>query len=366
MRYVDAGRTRIKGIFLKVNNTDHDDAVLRPDERLGNINWPEMREISSPEIGANDCLLVCAGFEDRSVEVLKRIQDEGRTRFSVGVVRYLPEYPQNRVEELRTISRHVGLSVTEFVYDRENPSGFGEELRDFSQTSSRVFVDISGMSRLLIVQALVALAGNQRHAVSVVYGEADDYPPSKEEIRRDQDEDETRAVLSYLSSGIFEIAAAPELSAVSMLGEAIRLVAFASFNPAQLSNLIQELQPTYVEFIHGLPPRQNNKWRTQAIRELNKGILEEFRGKREQDASTLDYRETLNLLLSIYSERNEFDRIVVAPTGSKMQAVAVGLFRAALNDVQIVYPTPQVFSNPDAYTKGVRQLYQVDLPTEWS
>jgi hypothetical protein len=59
-----------------------------------------------------------------------------------------------------------------------------------------------------------------------------------------------------------------------------------------------------------------------------------------------------------------FDRIVVAPTGSKMQAVAVGLFRSVLYDVQIVYPTPQTFTAPDEHTIGIRQLYKVDLPIE--
>ena len=59
-----------------------------------------------------------------------------------------------------------------------------------------------------------------------------------------------------------------------------------------------------------------------------------------------------------------FDRIVVAPTGSKMQSVAVGLFRAVLHDVQIVYPTPQFFAEPRNYTLGMRQLYQLDLPID--
>jgi hypothetical protein len=57
-----------------------------------------------------------------------------------------------------------------------------------------------------------------------------------------------------------------------------------------------------------------------------------------------------------------FDRIVVAPTGSKMQAVAVGLFRSVMYDVQIVYPTPQIFIAPHEHTIGIRQLYKVDLP----
>ena len=81
-------------------------------------------------------------------------------------------------------------------------------------------------------------------------------------------------------------------------------------------------------------------------------------------ASTRDYRETLRILIKVYGERSMFDRIVVAPTGSKMQAVAVGLFRSVMYDVQIVYPTPQIFIAPDEHTIGIRQLYKVALPTE--
>jgi len=171
-------------------------------------------------------------------------------------------------------------------------------------------------------------------------------------------------VLSYISSGIFEVASTPELASVSMLGEAIRLVAFPSFDPVQLSNLMQELQPTYTELIHGVLPAQKNKWRTKAIDELNRPTLDAAQRRENHMASTRDYRETLRILIKVYGERSMFDRIVVAPTGSKMQAVAVGLFRAVLYDVQIVYPTPQIFTAPHEHTVGIRQLYKVDLPTE--
>ena len=55
------------------------------------------------------------------------------------------------------------------------------------------------------------------------------------------------------------------------------------------------------------------------------------------------------------------ERIVVAPTGSKMQTVAVGIFRAFLDDIQIVYPTPHLFPKPDKYTTGSRKMYRLDL-----
>ena len=352
-----------------MNRPTGNHTVLRRDERVRDIVWPTIKKTYAPEIRHSDCLLVCAGFEERAGSTLRRIcesQIVGRKQpppgFSIGIIQYLPEQPQNRVDELRAISERLGLCVTDFSYYRENPSDMAEELREFGQMDNRIYVDISGMSRLLIVQTLVALIHGKNRPVSILYSEAMEYPPSEDEFERDKKETGVGAPASYLSSGTFEIAVLSELSSVSMFGEANRLVAFPSFDPTQLTNLVQEIQPTYTELIHGVPLDQKNKWRTEAIRYLNARTLDELYGTIDHKASTLDYMETLDILLNIYAQRSMFDRLVVAPTGSKMQAVAVGLFRAALPDVQIVYPTPRTFAEPDEYTVGFRQLYQLDLP----
>ena len=346
-----------------MNNDIFDNRLLRMDQRLSGVDWPQLIKIDVPSVKKSDCMLVCAGFEDRSVETLRRIRGAGKSGFSLGLVSYLPEQTENREEELHAISRDAALEVTRFVYDRENPAGMGKKLKDFTQGFGHIFIDISGMSRLLIVQTLAALIYNQNQQVSIIYGEADKYPPSKAEFQ--QPNNIAEPVFSYLSSGIIEIALTPELSSVAMLGEPLRLVAFPSFDPSQLTNLIHELQPAYLELIHGIPPSQENQWRKSAIRELNFSALDGlYRIENEHEASTLDYRETLHKLLEIYAKRNMFDRIVISPTGSKMQAIAVGLFRAALHDVQIVYPTPQVFTSPNEHTLGLRQLYQLDIPAE--
>lgn len=364
MLYAGAGLTQIKRNFFLMNSHVAQKPLLRPDEKLGKLEWSSLQEIEFPSIGTEDCLLICAGFEDRAIETLRRTCKAGRTGFSLGIVTYLPDYQENRIKELRAISEKAGIRTTEFVYDRENPTGMGGKLECFTRQFNHVFIDISGMSRLLIVQTLVALISEENGKISIIYGEAEEYPPSKDTFEQNNQDDNAGPAPSYLSSGIFEIAATPELSSVSMLGEPIRLIAFPSFAHEQLTNLIQELQPTYAEFIHGVPPDPKNKWRTEAIRRRNLPTLNELRGKNDLEASTLDYRETLHKLLDIYAERSMFDRLVVAPTGSKMQAVAVGLFRAVLHDVQIVYPTPQTFTEPGRYTLGLRQLYKVDLPTE--
>lgn len=335
--------------------------VMTAAERLQIVDWPVLREADLPGIEAGDCLLVCAGFEDRAVEALRRVRESGRGDFSLGVVIYSPSYQQNKLESILGIGRNARLETTKFQYDRENPAGIGERLANFASAFNHVYVDISGMSRLLIVQTLVALLATEA-PVTIVYGEAESYPPSKDQFDSDR-KDHTGLAPGYLSSGIFEIAATPELASVSMPGEAIRLLAFPSFDPSQLANLLQELQPTYVDLVHGLPPAVENRWRREAIRKLNSSILEPLRKKDDHKACTRDYRETLRILIEIYQKRSMFDRLVVAPTGSKMQAVAVALFRAVLYDVQIVYPTPQIFTEPDRYTVGTRQLYELDLPT---
>lgn len=338
-------------------------AVTRRDERLRGVQWPQLRKVKTPNVEAGDCVLVCAGFEERAVSGLARICGSGRGEgVVVGLINYAPEVTENRKDELLKIGGRHRLKLAEFVYDRERPAGMGERLADFAKAFRRVFVDISGMSRLLIVQTVASLLGAGNLRVSIIYTTAKMYPPSRAQFEKDLKDAQASPTASYLSSGILDIAATPELGSVAMVGESVRLIAFPSFDPAQLTNVVQELQPTYVEYIHGKPPeKEADGWRTTAIRKLNSRILREVTG-REHENSTLDYRETLETLFRVYAERSMFDRLVVAPTGSKMQAVAVGVFRAGLHDVQIVYPTPQVFAKPDEYTVGARDLYQLDLP----
>ena len=69
----------------------------------------------------------------------------------------------------------------------------------------------------------------------------------------------------------------------------------------------------------------------------------------------------MTALLDIYDKYSVMERIIIAPTGSKMQTVAVGIFKAFMDDIQIVYPTPRLFPEPKEYTKGARQLYILNL-----
>lgn len=337
--------------------------VLRIDERLAELAKPPLEPIARTRLHSNDCLIVCAGFEDRSLAVLQQALAGGQ-HFRVILVEYLPFMPANRARELAALCEQVGINPTRLVYDRQNPAGFGALLAGKATACpGRIYVDVSAMSRLLIVQTLVALRqspGGLQRAV-VAYAEAQTYPPDRQDVEVGirQSEVDPLYVVLFLSSGVHDVNIVPELSALSFGANQMRLVVFPSFNPHQLTALRADLQPSRFTLIHGNPPSPQNQWRPEAISRLNR--LDSVPNAEHVSASTLDYRETLDCLLELYRREATRERLVISPTGSKMQTVAVGLLRAFMDDVQIVYPTPKEFRSPDNYTKGVGQLYLLDL-----
>ena len=136
----------------------------------------------------------------------------------------------------------------------------------------------------------------------------------------------------------------------------IHLIAFPSFNPVQLINPNDELQPTHVSLMHGTPPDHINQWRIQAIKDVNAKTIESIPNKKDYETSTLHYQETLQQLLKIYAEHSAFDKLVISPTGSKMQSVAVGIVVAFLLDLPVAYPTPMSFSDMEHHIVGMSNL----------
>ena len=340
-----------------MSNEDVPEVPLRLDEHLSEKRWSRLLPIHEISVGSQDCIIICAGFEDRALAGLE-LACRASKSFHVILIRYLPRVEENQGLTTIEFCREHRLEFTEFVYDRENPTGMGIFLAEYVSRFNAVFVDISGMSRLLIVQIIVALVREQRE-FGVIYTEAKVYPPLEQEYEDLNALDGLST--SFISSGIFEVVSTPELSSVSMLGEAIRLISFPTFDYVQLSNLVQEIQPTHNDVIHGVPPSREMSWRTAAIEHLNEPTIRALQRVTIHSVSTLDYRDTLDLLLQLYGNYSVFDRIVIAPTGSKMQSVAIGILRGTLADLQIVYPTPLKFVDPDRYTEGVKQIYGLTI-----
>lgn len=337
--------------------------VQTPDERLAALLKPDFEVVKQFEMAPEDLLVICAGFEDRALGVLQNAAS-GQTPFNVLLIHYEPFFPQNKTDAIHDVCQRADIKLVEVTYNRKDPSGFGDTfLGRLTDCTGRVFVDVSAMSRILIVQLLVALGSRASgfDKCYVTYAEAADYPPSEAEaeaVFAKCESDPTFSIL-FLSSGVFEVTLIPELSSVAPAAAQTRLISFPSFDTHHMTALRAEIQPSRYSFIEGVPPSRHNKWRQQMISAMN--CLDQIQDAERCQTSTLDYRETLDCLLKLYSKHSGRDRLLISPTGSKMQTVAVGIFRAFVRDVQIVYPTPQGFLKPDSYTLGVGPLHMLSL-----
>src|SRR5438552_1816983 len=136
------------------------DRIERQDESLAALAKPALTPTDTVSLTGSDCLVVCAGFEERAPRALRKAVATSHG-FTVLVIDYLPAIAENRLDEIREICRAARLRVLTATYHRQNPSGFGATLlARTAEVEGRIFLDISAMSRLLIVQSIVALAGH--------------------------------------------------------------------------------------------------------------------------------------------------------------------------------------------------------------
>ena len=335
--------------------------VLRVDEWLRQLPHPQLQVTTAPKLGSDDVLLTCAGFEDRAIEALRRAVSAGCRGFRVLCIEYLPKVRANRGKDIASLCAQAQGTLESLTFDREDPAGAAERILARVPDSHCLHIDLSGMSRILIVQLVAAVVHGARTARSeVLYCSAKVYPPKREQVEPTLDEHTDLVGLTmFVSAGVFGLTIVPELSSVAMQGQPIRVITFPSWNTTQLAAVCSEMQASHFTIVHGIPPDPQNAWRRDAIRSLNR--VESLPAQEEFNVSTLDYRETLDLLLNIYGRHRQREKLVVSPTGSKMQSLAVGVVCAFLRDVQVVYPTPRLFAAPADYTRGVGHLYRLPL-----
>ena len=82
----------------------------------------------------DDWLVVCGGFEERSVGALERALTRG-VPFNVLLIRYEPAVAANKSESIHSLCEAKGINIVELKYNRQDPAGFGtvitKETTDF-------------------------------------------------------------------------------------------------------------------------------------------------------------------------------------------------------------------------------------------
>jgi hypothetical protein len=307
------------------------------------------------------------GFEERTLGWFKT-----QTRLGSDVrclmIKYSPSKGKNKTTEIDEELKRLGIKDLKYLrHDVYNPNDFEEKLGKALELDKKlveeIIVDITSFTKFLILIVLCGIA-NYKLRVRIIYSEAKDYAPTLEDYQRYQNK--MAIVAKFPSRGIKSIFRANCLSSVSMQGQPISLIAFTSFNEQLVRHMLGALSPYKLILINGKPPRIDFAWREEATQHIHSKLLEEYPndnpldvdGKMLLSASTLDYRENLNILNTLYQELYLYDKIICCATGSKMQTVGLFIFKILHPDIQIEYPTPDSYYVKGMST-GIRHIHEV-------
>ena len=227
------------------------------------------------ELPEDKSLLICAeGFEDRGLSFVQSITSR---KFSeVFVLTYQPTKKSRLPELMEACAARSNSAPHVIEYDRFHPAVFEDKFRreidEMFEKIEEVVVDISVMSKLMILIILAALR-NYRGKVRVIYTEPLDYAPTKEEYERHRKN--LRHAANLPSYGVHDVVRTPILTSVVMQRSPAIIVAFTSFNEQLIRALLSNFNPTHLFLINGVPPTLS--WREGATQEIHADILNDYR-----------------------------------------------------------------------------------------
>jgi len=324
-----------------------------------------------------DVVIHAPGFEDRTMAVADAVLPSPGA--SAILLDYLPFNQKNRLSDVRQALVVSGIEIVDediLKYHRFEPDDFETRLRMrlLARSARRAVVDISTMSKLEIMLVL-----NVCHVlnlcVRILYSEAVEYGPSEEEFKRAREKNEIHRPTLQVFTGVHGVVRVDSLASVAMQGQPTAVLVFMSFNDALTQILLNTVYPSRLFLINGRPPVHS--WREAATAWIHDQVRREW----EEDnpvqlvvaggvpmpmraVSTLDYRETVSLLLQLYWELSANHRVLLAPAGSKLQAVGCYIVKALHRDIHIEYPSPEGFLPYYSSGLGLRWLLDLGLLSE--
>lgn len=329
--------------------------------------FPNAGPLDISKISTTSIYIGTAGFEDRSLAILEQCKENHIFFEKIIGIKYDPPQENNQSWKFDDLARVVSREgkVNWFKYSRFNPEEFTAGslgLYDLILDSNRIIVDISGMSKFLIIVLLDELR-DFSFDVELVYCEAETYYPTQESYESAIKKKLDAIPPSFLTTNVYEIVTTSRLSSNSMQGYPLLIFAFPTFNYKEMYALLNEITPQYLFEIEGVPREEHNKWRLDAIRKINEKVDKDFcpsiQEIQSRAVSTFDYIATINVLDEYYSKFKYTHKCIISPTGSKMQAFAVFLFKKMHPEVHLIYPVTDRYV--DEYTSGYKSIWHIHI-----
>jgi hypothetical protein len=329
---------------------------------------PDIHGVVSLLSGPKRLLIAAYGFEDRALGWSESQEGSRHVLHSALLIRYFPSKGYNNVSGLdRNIKELGDLNVREIRHNAYSPhdleSDFDRMVSWFEEFEE-IVIDTSAMTKLLILVCLCKLVKFSGR-VRIVYVEANSYAPTEEEYQGYR-EGGIELIARMPSRGVGALVRMACLSSIRMQGQPVSMIAFASFNEQLVRHMLGTITPHNLFLINGRPPRSEYKWREAATQEIHQQVMADYiennpsdsDGRLKRSVSTLDYKQTTDCIDKIYDKVGNYERIICAATGSKMQTVGLFFAKILHPDIHIEYPTPDSYY-VTGLSAGVREVHEV-------
>ena len=338
---------------------------------------PAQRLDVTPPNANVSCVVGIAGFEPRCYAAAEKMLAHGWRAEHALCVCYAnrdmdgpnSQYTDSLLSRLRAVSNGVSPLMIEHD-DHSLDASFGDRLLDalrdarvdLESEKTRIVFDITVGSSRLLLEGLHALLRTDI-SLTLTYTEVVSYRPSFDEFRNQLEEQRVRRVEApeFLTRGVDRVEVLKSIPGRNVDSRPAYLVVFPAFAFTRVSAVIDELAPSRVQWVFGIPHLVENRWRIDAQKEYHRSLIE--KSHRHCYVSTFDYRETLDVLERTYQKRRKNYGLFIASLGSKMQKVGQVLFHLLRPEAAAIASIPRVWDPEQFSGETPRAVYCLSFET---
>ena len=314
-------------------------------------------------------LIIAEGFEERSVGILEKLGRDNARLSSVVVARYIDRESQNNRFRARCEKAAKRIAPGGYITVENHNDGLWIRHAIDLMKCDEIVLDITGISNRALFTALDAAAVSGR-TIYVAYSEAKHYWPKKTdwlEFKRELTGSSTLAEMMDEKPWLFgpqhHVELVPEHEGYDTAGSAGALVAFLPFKCARLGAVLGLGEYSETLFIAGCPRLKRNKWRLEALKEINAPIV----GQRIiVEMATFGYRTAFKQLTKLLFGQDALLQrynVHLAILGSKLQTVGCWALSRIINSITIITSVPQKYY-AEAFSEGVGRswIFKLERP----
>lgn len=313
-----------------------------------------------------DLFIGALGFEERTTGAVASLVDRD-VRIEKSVLMEYDMYYQANEKRREKYEEYINYLTRGRTYRPlnapvANPDPiFSEKMKSLLQAlvntaHPKILFDCTSCTSSILSKTLAVLL-NYPCELTVLYSEAADYSPTRE----DWESRERKPYDKWVQGpfvGVRYVEKPPILQADDVGEQPVLLILFPTFNTERTNRVSAELDPTERIWFFGEPhDLTKNAYRIEMEKSYAAPIM--CPGDKWSLLTTFDYRKTLLSLGGIYAERHFDYRIVIMPHGSKMQTLGANLFRV-VHETSMVHAMPMEY-NPDKYSTGCIRVWAIPM-----